>query len=165
MGVDRPTMIRALNPLRSFFLSAQAFGTHLPDVKAGRFGNTNGDNNNFVFTAFALTQYMQDQLVALIFGAYGVTGKDATLGGNLEYLVNNHMSLQLGVTGFLGVRREHDIGPFALFTTNTPPAQLAANPLNHIPFTETGFGLGHMQAGGSERNQMDEFWARARYRF
>lgn len=165
MGVDRPTMIRALNPLRSFFLSAQAFGTHVPDVKAGRFGYTGGDNNNFIFTAFAQTQYMQDQLVALIFGAYGVTGNDATLGGNLEYLVNNHMSLQLGITGFLGVRREHDIGPFALFTTDTPPAQLAANPLNHRPFTETGFGIGHMQAGGSERNQMDEFWARARYRF
>jgi hypothetical protein len=159
MGVDRPTMIRALNPLRSFFLSAQAFGTHLTDVKAGRFGNTNGDNNNFIFTAFAQTQYMQDQLVALIFGAYGVTGKDATLGGNLEYLVNNHMSLQLGITGFLGVRREHDIGPFSAFTTDPNPDG------SQRPFTETGFGLGHMQAGGSERNQMDEFWARARYRF
>ena len=120
MGVDRPTMIRALNPLRSFFLSAQVFGTHVPDVKSGRFGYTGGDNNNFIFTSFAQTQYMQDQLVALIFGAYGLTGKDATLGGNLEYLVNNHMSLQLGITGFLGARQVHDIGPFSLFTTNTP---------------------------------------------
>jgi hypothetical protein len=165
LGVDRPTMIRALNPLRSFFLSAQVFGTHVPDVRAGRFGYTGGANNNFIFTSFAQTQYMQDQLVVLIFGAYGMTGQDATLGGNFEYLVNNHMSLQLGVTGFLGVRKEHDIGPFSLFTTDTPAAQLAANPLNHRPFTETGFGIGHMQAGGSERNQMDEFWARARYRF
>lgn len=165
LGVDRPTMIRTLNPLRSFFLSAQAFGTHLTDVKAGRFGNPNGSNDNFIFTAFALTQYLRDQLVVLVFGAFGTTGRDATLGGNVEYLVTNNWSLQLGATGFLGSRQEHDIGPFALFTTDTPAAQLAANPLNHRPFTETGFGIGHMQAGGSERNQMDEFWGRVRYRF
>jgi uncharacterized protein DUF1302 len=165
IGVDRPTMIRALNPLRSFFLSAQAFGTHLTDVKAGRFGNPNGSNHNFIFTAFAQTQYWRDQLVLLVFGAYGVTGKDGTLGGNIEYLLTNNWSLQLGSTAFVGVRREHDIGPFAAFTTDTPPEQLAADPLNHRPFTETGFGIGHMQAGGSERNQMDEFWGRVRYRF
>jgi hypothetical protein len=165
IGVDRPTMIRWLNPLRSFFLSAQVFGTFLTDVKAGRFGNPNGSNENFIFTSFAQTQYWRDQIVALVFGAYGVTGKDGTLGGNVEYLYDNHWSAQLGLTAFVGVRREHDIGPFALFTTDTPPEQLAANPLNHRPFTETGFGIGHMQAGGSERNQMDEFWARIRYRF
>jgi hypothetical protein len=153
LGVDRPTMIRALNPLRSFFLSAQAFGTHLTDVKAGRFGNPNGSNDNFIFTAFAQTQYLRDQVVLLVFGAYGVTGKDATAGGNAEYLVTNNWSLQLGATAFLGVRREHDIGPFANFTTDGRP------------FAETGFGIGHMQAGGSERNQMDEFWGRVRYRF
>jgi hypothetical protein len=153
MGVDRPTMIRALNPLRSFFLSAQVFGTHLPDVKAGRFGNPNGANNNFIFTSFAQTQYWRDQLVVLVFGAFGLTGTDATVGGNAEYLVTNNWSLQLGVTGFLGERKEHDIGPFSNFTTN------GSN------FTETGFGIGHMQAGGSERNQMDEFFSRVRYRF
>ena len=165
IGVDRPTMIRVLNPLRSFFLSAQVFGTFLTDVKAGRFGNTNGSNENYIFTSFAQTQYFRDQLVALVFGAFGLTGKDGTLGGNLEYLYSNHLSAQLGLTAFVGERQVHDIGPFSLFTTNTPPAQLAANPLNHVPFTETGFGIGHMQAGGSERNQMDEFWARVRYRF
>jgi Protein of unknown function (DUF1302) len=153
MGVDRPTMITALNPLRSFFLSAQAFGTYLTDVKAGRYGNPNGANANYIFTAFAQTQYWRDQLVCLIFGAYGLTGGDATTGGNVEYLVSNNWSLQLGVTGFLGKRKEHDIGPFAAFTTDGRP------------FTETGFGIGHMQAGGSERNQMDEFFSRVRYRF
>jgi hypothetical protein len=153
LGVDRPTMIPVLNPLRSFFLSAQAFGTHLTDVKAGRFGNPNGANDNFIFTAFAQTQYLRDQLVVLVFGAFGLTGKDGTAGGNVEYLITNNWSAQLGVTAFLGTRREHDIGPFALFTADGRP------------FTETGFGIGHMQAGGSERNQMDEFWGRIRYRF
>ncbi len=63
MGLDRPTMIRVLNPLRSFFLSAQAFGTYIVDVKAGRYGNPNGANANYVFTSFAQTQYWRDQLV------------------------------------------------------------------------------------------------------
>jgi hypothetical protein len=152
-------MIRTLNPLRSFFLSAQVFGTHLPDVKAGRFGNPNGANNNFIFTSFAQTQYWRDQLVVLVFGAFGLTGTDATVGGNAEYLVTNNWSVQLGVTGFLGERKEHDIGPFSNFTTDTFPDG------SHRPFTETGFGIGHMQAGGSERNQMDEFFSRVRYRF
>jgi hypothetical protein len=153
MGVDRPTMIRTLNPLRSFFLSAQAFATYLTDVKAGHYGNPNGANANYVFTAFAQTQYWRDQLVVLVFGAYGLTGGDATTGGNAEYLYDNHWSVQLGVTGFLGKRKTHDIGPFSNFTTD------GSN------FTETGFGIGHMQAGGSERNQMDEFFTRVRYRF
>lgn len=153
IGLDRPTMIRTLNPLRSFFLSAQVFGTHLTDVKAGRFGNPNGASDNFIFTSFAQTQYWRDQLVVLVFGAYGLTGNDATVGGNFEYLVTNNWSVQIGATGFLGSRREHDIGPFAAFTTDGRP------------FTETGFGIGAMQAGGSERNQMDEFFGRARYRF
>ncbi len=153
VGLDRPTFFRFLNPTRSFFLSVQAFGTHLPDVPAGRFGNPMGANDNFIFTALAQTQYLRDQLVILVFGAYGTTGQDATLGGNAEWLITNHWSVQLGVTAFLGSRQEHDLSTFANFTGDGRP------------FSETGFGIGHMQAGGSERNQMDEFWGRIRFRF
>jgi hypothetical protein len=153
LGIDRPTLIRFLNPTRSFFLSVQAFGTHIPDVYAGRFGNPNGANDNFIFTFFVQNQFLRDQLVYLIFGAYGTTGNDATTGGNVEYLLTNNWSVQLGVTAFLGVRREHDLNTFAVFTGDKRP------------FSESGFGIGHMQAGGSERNQMDEFWGKVRYRF
>jgi uncharacterized protein DUF1302 len=162
MGLDRPTMIRTLNPYRSFFLSVQAFGTHLLGVPAGRFGNTMGDNDNFTFTAFALTNYLRDQLNVIVFGAYGMTGKDGTIGGNMEYLITNSWSAQLGATAFVGVRKEHDVGPFAIFLPDPDVALIGQPPR---PFTETGFGIGHMQAGGSERNQMDEFWTRLRYRF
>jgi hypothetical protein len=153
IGVDRPTLIRWLNPTRSFFLSAQAYGTHIPDVHAGRYGNPNGANDNFIFTFFVQNQFMRDQLVFLLFGAYGTTGVDGTTGGNAEYLITNNWSVQLGVTAFLGGRREHDLSTFAVFTGD------------RRPFSESGFGIGHMQAGGSERNQMDEFWGRVRYRF
>lgn len=153
LGIDRPTFIRFLNPTRSFFLSMQAFGTHLPDVNAGRFGNPNGARDNFIFTFFVQNQYFRDQLVYLLFGAFGTTGVDGTLGGNAEYLITNHWSVQFGVTAFLGTTREHDLTTFARFTTDGRP------------FSESGFGIGHMQAGGSERNQMNEFWGRLRYRF
>jgi hypothetical protein len=153
IGVDRPTFIRWLNPNRSFFLSFQAFGTHLPDVRGGRFGNPNGRDDNFIFTFFVQNQFLRDQLVYLIFGAYGATGHDGTTGGNIEYLITNNWSVQLGITAFLGMRQEHSLGPFGGF------------PSDGRPVSETGFGIGHMQAGGSERNQMDEFWGRVRYRF
>lgn len=153
IGVDRPTFIRWLNPNRSFFLSAQAFGTHMPDARGGRFGISNGANDNFIFTFFVQNQYLRDQLAFMLFGVYGTTGNDGTTGGNAEYLVTNNWSVQLGATAFLGVRREHSLGPFGGFTGDGRPV------------SETGFGLNHMQAGGSERNQMDEFWGRVRYRF
>lgn len=153
IGVDRPTFIRWLNPNRSFFLSAQAFGTHMPDARGGRFGVSNGANDNFIFTFFVQNQYLRDQLAFMLFGVYGTTGNDGTTGGNAEYLVTNNWSVQLGATAFLGVRREHSLGPFGGFTGDGRPV------------SETGFGLNHMQAGGSERNQMDEFWGRVRYRF
>jgi len=98
-------------------------------------------------------QFMRDQLVFLLFGAFGTTGVDGTTGGNAEYLITNNWSVQIGATAFLGSRREHDLSTFANFTTDGRP------------FSESGFGIGHMQAGGSERNQMDEFWTRLRYRF
>jgi hypothetical protein len=153
IGLDRPTLIRILNPNRSFFLSVQAYGTHLPDVHAGRYGNPNGANDNFIFTFFVQNQFMRDQLVYLLFGAYGTTGVDGTTGGNVEYLITNNWSVQLGITAFLGTRREHDLNTFAVFTGDGRP------------WSESGFGIGHMQAGGSERNQMNEFWGRVRYRF
>ncbi|MEW6298749.1 MAG: DUF1302 family protein [Thermodesulfobacteriota bacterium] len=153
LGIDRPTLIRFLNPTRSFFLSFQAFGTHVPDARGGRFGIPLGANNNFIFTFFVQNQFMRDQLVYLLFGAYGTTGNDATLGGNAEYLITNNWSVQLGITAFLGERKEHSLGPFGGFTGDGRPV------------SETGFGIGHMQAGGSERNQMNEFWGRIRYRF
>jgi hypothetical protein len=153
LGIDRPTLIRWLNPTRSFFLSAQAYGTHYPDSRAGRRGIVS-ENNNFIFTVFAQNHFMRDQLVYLVFGAFGTAAQDGTTGGNIEYLITNNWSVTLGFTAFLGGRHKHDLGAFGSFT---------GDPNN--PYTEAGFGLFHMQAGGSERNQMNEFWSRLRYRF
>ena len=153
LGIDRPTLIRWLNPTRSFFLSAQAYGTHYPDTPGGRRG-TVFEQNNFIFTVFAQNHFMRDQLVYLVFGAFGTAAQDGTTGGNVEYLINNNWSVTLGFTAFIGGRHKHDLTTFGTFTGN-----------QNNPYTEAGFGLFHMQAGGSERNQMNEFWGRLRYRF
>ena len=109
LGIDRPTLIRWLNPTRSFFLSAQAYGTHYPDSRAGRRGIVS-ENNNFIFTVFAQNHFMRDQLVYLVFGAFGTAAQDGTTGGNIEYLITNNWSVTLGFTAFLGARHRHDLG-------------------------------------------------------
>ena len=164
LGIDRPTLIRWLNPTRSFFLSAQAYGTHYPDSRAGRRGITS-EQNNFIFTVFAQNHFMRDQLVYLIFGAFGTAAQDGTTGGNIEYLITNNWSVTLGFTAFLGARHRHDLTTFAVFNDGSCFAGLGGPNSCQRPFTEAGFGLFHMQAGGSERNQMNEFWGRLRYRF
>ena len=164
LGIDRPTLIRWLNPTRSFFLSAQAYGTHYPDSRAGRRGIVS-ENNNFIFTVFAQNHFMRDQLVYLVFGAFGTAAQDGTTGGNIEYLITNNWSVTLGFTAFLGSRHRHDLGAFGVFNDGSCYGGLAGPGSCQSPYTEAGFGLFHMQAGGSERNQMNEFWSRLRYRF
>lgn len=164
LGIDRPTLIRWLNPTRSFFLSAQAYGTHYPDSRAGRRGIVS-ENNNFIFTVFAQNHFMRDQLVYLVFGAFGTAAQDGTTGGNIEYLITNNWSVTLGFTAFLGSRHRHDLGTFGVFNDGSCYGGFAGPGSCQGPFTEAGFGLFHMQAGGSERNQMNEFWGRLRYRF
>ena len=164
LGIDRPTLIRWLNPTRSFFLSAQAYGTHYPDSRAGRRGIVS-ENNNFIFTVFAQNHFMRDQLVYLVFGAFGTAAQDGTTGGNIEYLISNNWSVTLGFTAFLGSRHRHDLGAFGVFNDGSCYGGLAGPGSCQGPYTEAGFGLFHMQAGGSERNQMNEFWSRLRYRF
>ncbi len=164
LGIDRPTLIRWLNPTRSFFLSAQAYGTHYPDSRAGRRGITS-ENNNFIFTVFAQNHFMRDQLVYLVFGAFGTAAQDGTTGGNVEYLITNNWSVTLGFTAFLGSRHRHDLTTFGVFADSSCYAGTGGPGSCQGPFTEAGFGLFHMQAGGSERNQMNEFWGRLRYRF
>ena len=100
-----PTLIRWLNPTRSFFLSAQAYGTHYPDSRAGRRGIVS-ENNNFIFTVFAQNHFMRDQLVYLVFGAFGTAAQDGTTGGNIEYLITNNW---VGDTRFLPRFSAHGI--------------------------------------------------------
>ena len=76
---------------------------------------------------------------------------DATIGGDVEWLITDHWSARLGFDAFVGRRNRHDVGPFAGFIGTA--------------LSESVFGFAHEQAGGQQRDKDDEFWSRLRYRF
>ena len=104
VGFDRPHFIKFLNPDRTFFTSFQVFETYYPGAHSednGKTGLVTG-TNDFTFTAFTQTHYYRDQIIPLIFAAYGTEGTDATIGGNNEWLINDHWSAVIGFDAFLG---------------------------------------------------------------
>ncbi len=163
-GMDLPHFIHFLNPDRTFFSSFQVFETYYPGAHStdgGKRGIITGVND-FTLTAFTQTHYYRDQIIPLLFGAFGTEGTDATIGGDVEWLLSDHWSARVGIDAFVGKQHQHDLGTFATFCKITPSC---ADGQTFQPFSETAFGAGHMQAGGAERNVMDEFWTRIRYRF
>ncbi|HVB78510.1 MAG TPA: DUF1302 family protein [Candidatus Binataceae bacterium] len=159
IGFDRPHFIKFLNPDRTFFSSFQVFETYYPgahSTNGGKDGLITG-TNDFTFTAFTQTHYYRDQIVPLIFAAFGTQGTDATIGGNTEWLINDHWSASVGMDAFLGMSHQHNVGAIAWLNSRTAPQDQA--------YSESVFGQAHMQAGGAQRNTDDEFWTRIRYRF
>jgi len=160
VGFDRPHFIKFLNPDRTFFSSFQVFETYYPGAHSsngGKDGLVTGVND-FTFTAFTQTHYYRDQIIPLVFAAFGTQDTDATIGGNTEWLINDHWSATLGFDAFLGKAHQHNIGMNAAFQAGSQPAREA-------PYSESVFGPAHDQAGGAQRNKDDEFWTRIRYRF
>jgi hypothetical protein len=160
IGFDRPHFIKFLNPDRTFFSSFQVFETYYPGAHSsngGKDGLVTGVND-FTFTAFTQTHYYRDQIIPLIFAAFGSEGTDATIGGNTEWLINDHWSAVVGFDAFVGKSHQHNIGMNAAFQAGHTTAADA-------PYSESVFGPAHMQAGGAQRNKDDEFWTRLRYRF
>ena len=159
IGFDRPHFIKFLNPDRTFFSSFQVFETYYPgahSTNGGKDGLVTG-TNNFTFTAFTQTHYYRDQIVPLIFAAFGTEGTDATIGGNTEWLINDHWSATVGCDAFLGKSHQHNVGAIAWLNTRTAPQDQG--------YSESVFGQAHMGAGGAQRNVDDEFWTRIRFRF
>jgi len=160
VGFDRPHFIKFLNPDRTFFSSFQVFETYYPGAHSsngGKDGLVTGVND-FTFTAFTQTHYYRDQIIPLIFAAFGTEGTDATIGGNTEWLINDHWSAVLGFDAFLGKSHQHNIGQNAVF-------QAGKTTEADAPYSESVFGPAHMGAGGAQRNKDDEFWTRIRFRF
>jgi Protein of unknown function (DUF1302) len=160
VGFDRPHFIKFLNPDRTFFTSFQVFETYYPGAHSsngGKDGLVTG-TNDFTFTAFTQTHYYRDQIIPLVFAAFGTEGTDATIGGNTEWLINDHWSAVIGADAFLGKSHQHNIGQNAVF-------QLGHTTQADAPYSESIFGPAHMGAGGAQRNKDDEFWTRIRYRF
>ena len=136
LAIDRPTWIRPLNDIRTFFLSAQFFWRRyldysrlyrgIPSVRRahmdgeavpGRFISTNADKidqNEFVITFSASTSYGPGGLWQPLFVfaldplSTGAYNKFA-----MDYLWSNHFVLRFEQNFFWRVR-SHDPGPWAI---------------------------------------------------
>ncbi len=162
VGADKQFFIRAINPDRTFFGSAQVFAHYLPG--ANSFGRTGAINrlSSYIFTAFVQTHYYRDQVIPLAFAAYDTLGTDAEVGANVEWLLNDHWSAQIGSTAFFGKANRFDLtydAPVKPGCFGNPNCQF-----NDNRYTEQFYGAAE-QPLGAYRNVYDEIWTRLRYRF
>jgi len=162
VGADSQFFMRALNPDRTFFGSMQVFAHY--DPGASSYGRTGAIDrlSSYIFTAFVQTHYYRDQVIPLIFAAEDTKGTDAEIGGNVEWLLNDHWSGQVGFTAFVGKANQFDL----TYDSAVHPGCFG-NPnckTNDYLYTEQFFGEAE-QPLGAYRNVYDEIWTRLRYRF
>jgi hypothetical protein len=153
LGMDRPTFLKFLNHDRTFFLSAQIFNTIFLDHEGGpNTGNFVGADN-WIFTFFAQTNYMRDQLTPQGFIVWEEESDSWVAGIQSEYKFDNHWSAVVGANWIWGGRRDEDfsVGPFTSFSLN--------GQLSH----EAIFGFAKQGIGALRDN--DEVFARVRYQF
>jgi len=169
VGADSQFFIRALNPDRTFFGSMQVFAHYDPGASSiGRRGALDR-LSSYIFTAFVQGHYYRDRIIPLIFAAEDTKGTDAEIGGNVEWLINNHWSAQLGFTAFLGKDNKFDLmydapvhpGCGAPTFGGLPHSPCTPNQSN---YTVQASGLAE-EPIGALRNTYDEIWTRLRYRF
>jgi hypothetical protein len=162
VGADSQFFMRSLNPDRTFFGSMQVFAHY--DPGASSYGRTGATDrlSSYIFTAFVQTHYYRDQVIPLIFAAEDTKGTDAEIGGNVEWLLNDHWSAQGGFTAFVGKANKYDL----TWDSAVHPGCFS-NPLckpNDYKYTEQFYGAAE-QPLGAYRNVYDEIWTRLRYRF
>lgn len=153
IGLDRQTIIPMLNPVRTFFLSAQLFDTwYLDHEGTDTEGMFNGEHN-YIVTAFANTKYLRDQLTPQAFAVWEEESNSKVLGFSLEYLMNNNASVTAG-GHFIWEGDDNgsfDVGPFTSFTLDGNFAQ------------PTVFGYAREGIGAFSGN--DELYVRVKYQF
>jgi len=163
VGADSQFFIRPLNKDRTFFGSMQVFGKHLPGASSiGRIGAV-PRLSSYIFTSFLQTHYYRDRIIPLVFAAHDTLGTDAEIGGNVEWLINNHWSAQVGATAFLGKANRFDLSWDSAVHAGCLGRVPACTP-NESNYTEQTFGLAQ-EPLGAFRNVYNEIWTRLRYRF
>lgn len=109
LGWDRPTLVRWLNPSRTFFVSGQAFFTHLVqhENQGSRQGMPDPDFN-VLFTLIVQGFYMHDRLLPLIGQAYDYRGEGYLLLSSLQFLWTDHIDFTAGANFFFGHEKKFD---------------------------------------------------------
>lgn len=136
LAFDRPTWIRPLNKIRTFFISGQFFWRHYIDynrffrgapsvrraviddqIIPGRFIGVNTDTVNqeeFVFTLSASTSYGPGGLwQPLVVAAFDPVSTGAYNRVSMDYLFSNHIVLRL-TQDFYWRMHSHDPGPWSI---------------------------------------------------
>jgi len=157
LGIDRPTMIPVLNSTRSFFLSAQMFNTHYMDYEGNKDAGFVPNENNYIWTFFAQTQYMRDRLIPNAFYVYEDGSDSHVYGASIQYLIDNNFSIKGGVHVISGGEdnRTFDVGPFSSFAGG------GATPTENVQQAVFGFakeGIGALRAN-------DEAYLQLQYQF
>lgn len=153
IGLDRQTIIPLLNPVRTFFLSAQLFDTWYLDHEGSATDGMLVGKHNYIVTALANTKYLRDQLTPQVFAVWEEESNSKVLGFSLEYLYNNQASVTAG-GHFIwdgGNDNRFDVGPFTSFTGDGNFAQ------------STVFGYARDGIGAFTKN--DELYVRLKYQF
>jgi uncharacterized protein DUF1302 len=101
VGWDRQTYIRALNPNRTFLLSAQIFGQHILDHKdiTTPFGTQIGyqdHKDNFIGTFLFQGFYMNDRLLPRVITAYDIGAQAGVIAPAIDWLVNDNWRVTFG---------------------------------------------------------------------
>ncbi|MFH0813100.1 MAG: DUF1302 family protein [Pseudomonadota bacterium] len=98
IGWDRPTWIRLLNPMQSFFLTAQLFGTHILNRDGIRImdGPYPVQSTEFVASFVGWTDYVNGRLRPFWGFAYDFTSNAGLALLSLQYIHGNHWIYKVG---------------------------------------------------------------------
>jgi hypothetical protein len=110
IGLDRSTFIPFLNRDRTAFLSVQQFVEHVLNYTDG--GHDSGmvvDRTSFITTAFMQNYWRNDSIVLTNFAAYDWSAQAWITGPKLQYIHNEHLSLEVGVNLLWGSTQKHNI--------------------------------------------------------
>ena len=163
IGLDRPTFIPFLNKDRTFFLSMQIFDTWYIDHEGDKNTGFLNDEHNFITTFFFIGNYMRDTLKPVGFLVWEEQSNAWTAGLNLEWLMDNHWSMKIGMHTLWGGTDNytHDTGPFQSFINGGNGN--ARTPFPTSTYNQASLGVAGEGIGALRDN--DEVFLQLKYQF
>ncbi|MEM7466740.1 MAG: DUF1302 family protein [Pseudomonadota bacterium] len=163
IGLDRPTFIPFLNKDRTFFLSMQIFDTWYIDHEGDKNTGFLNDEHNFITTFFFIGNYLRDTVKPIGFLVWEEQSNAWTAGLNVEWLMDNHWSVKLGMHTLWGGTNNftHDTGPFTSFipgNLGTGTVAFPASTYNQASLGVAGEGIGALRDN-------DEVFLQLKYQF
>lgn len=173
VGLDRPTFVDFINPLRTTLFSGQLFYQHIFNHEL--FGSKLGPvgmpdwKDNVIGTLLVKAWFNNDRLSPQVIMAYDVKARAYAVAPSVDWLITNDLKLTVGANFKGGEIKRYTFddcrscNPYPPFTTYTAVGQ---------PFVPGSIGLGGFEPLGRFRAgpigaalQEDEFHITLRYKF